>query len=211
MKITIGLSAILLILLYGCNPVQQKQGDVAKQPPAMSVDSTQLDSLVSKDSLRQPANVVNDSLATKLKLIRDNFKRINSIAKWTSVINKELNESTEGGEAVFYYVNGVLEKIVTRHFGETYQQLAEYYLLDKQLSFVFEKEYKYNRPFTYDSAAMKANNDDQYFDINKSQVTTSRSYFEKGKLIQQLRDPAEVLQGEQERLLTGFNSLMALK
>lgn len=48
-------------------------------------------------------------------------------------------ESTEGGEAKYYYQKNKLEKIITRIFGESGQILTEYYLLNGQLSFVYEK------------------------------------------------------------------------
>lgn len=106
---------------------------------------------------------------------------------WTSINTEELSESTEGGVAKFFYLYGLLEKIVTRNFGETFQQLTEYYLLNGQLSFVFEKLHKYNRPLYYDTAAMKENNDIEEFDIDKSEIIEVRSYFINGKLFHQHR------------------------
>jgi hypothetical protein len=59
-------------------------------------------------------------MVESLKPIRENFKRINSTSQWTTITQQELWESTEGGEAKFYYTGNKLEKIVTRHLGETY-------------------------------------------------------------------------------------------
>lgn len=118
----------------------------------------------------------------QLKLIRENCRRINSITHWSAVKTEELFETTEGGKATYYYQNGRLEKITTQNFGETYQQIREYYLMDKQLCFVFEKSFQYNRPMYYDTTAMKENNDTEAFNMDKSKITETRSYFLKGKL-----------------------------
>src|ERR1700722_17403010 len=155
----------------------------------------------------------NEYLQSNLKPIRENFKRINSILKWTSVVTKENNESTEGGETKFYYLNR-LQKIIVRQFGETFQNLKEYYLLNGNLSFVLEKSYKYNRPIYYDSTAMKENDDTTIFDMNKSEIVEIRSYFLNGKLIHQINNQDcgspfydEYLLGEQKRITSEFASI----
>ncbi len=160
---------------------------------------------------------VNEYLTERLKPIRANYKRINSITNWTNIDTKELWETTEGGEAKYYYQKRQLEKITTRHFGETFQQLTEYYLMNGQLSFVFEKSYKYNRPMYYDTAAMKENNDTEAFDFEKSEIVEDRSYFENGKLLHQLNNQDcgspfadDYLLEEQKRIKTGFEKLIEL-
>lgn len=126
----------------------------------------------------------NEYLKDRLKPIQANFKRINSITKWTSIRKKSIEgESAEGGEATFFFKNNRLEKILARHYGEMGQRLIEYYLLNGQLSFVFQKDYQYNRPIFYDVKAMKENNDTETFDFKKSEIMETRNYFEKGNLI----------------------------
>lgn len=121
----------------------------------------------------------------RMKLIRENCKRINSINQWSAIKTKELYETTEGGEATFNYRNGQLEKIVTQNFDETFQQVREYYMTDGQLIFVFEKSFKYNLPMYYESTIMKENDDTKAFDMDKSVITESRSYFDNGILFRQ--------------------------
>lgn len=159
--------------------------------------------------------LVNDYLKEKLQQIRKNFKRINSITNWTSIDTKELSESSEGGEVKFYYQNEKLEKLVTHHYGEMGQLLTEYYLLNGQLSFVFEKSYKYKRPLYYDATLMKSNNDAVVFDLEKSEVTEYRSYFDNRKLVHQIsnHDNAspladEYLLEEEKRIKTNFNEVI---
>lgn len=144
----------------------------------------QNDTISIKESLNEDDMDTNEYLKNRLKHIQVNFKRINSITKWTSIKKKSIEgESAEGGEATYYYKNKRLEKIMARHYGETGQVLIEYYLLNGNLSFVFEKDYKYNRPLFYDEKAMKENNDTEAFDFEKSEITETRNYFEKGSLI----------------------------
>lgn len=128
---------------------------------------------------------MNDYLKEELSPIRANFKRINSISlkNWSLVLQKELHESTQGGVATFYYWNSNLEKIVVRYFGEAGQVLTEFYLLNRELSFVLERSYNYNRPIYWDSMHMKENNDTEVFDYEKSEIIEDRSYFIKGKMV----------------------------
>ena len=177
-----------------------------------------VDTIVLKEAHNEDDLVVNEYLLDKLKPIRENFKRINSTEKWTSSDTIELWESLEGGEAAFYYLNNKLERIITRHFGETYQLLTEYYLLNGQVSFVLEKSYKYNRPLFYDSIAMKENNDNQVWDFDKSEIIEDRSYFSNGRLIHQISNQdcgspftEDYLAEEQKRIKDSFDKLMKLK
>jgi hypothetical protein len=179
------------------------------------VDSLQRDTVELKETFDQEDLPVNDYLTEKLQPIRDNFKRINSIASWTANKTKDIWETPEGGIAKFYYLNKQLEKITTRHFGETFQLLTEYYILNGQLSFVFEKSYKYNRPMYYDSTAMKENNDIEAFDFEKSEIMEDRSYFENGKLLHQLNSEDcgspfadDYLREEQKRIKADFEKLI---
>ena len=183
----------------------------------LTVDSLLRDTVELKETFNQEDLPVNEYLTERLKPIRANFKRINSITNWTTIDKKDLWETTEGGEAKFYYSNGQLEKITTRHFGETFQQLTEYYLLKGQLSFVFEKSYKYNRPMYYDSTSMKENNDTEAFDFEKSEIIEDRSYFDNGKLLHQIDSQDcgspfadNYLLEEQKRIKSDFEKLIKL-
>lgn len=176
------------------------------------------DTVELKETFNEEDIPENEYLTDRLKLIRANFKRINSITNWTSIDTEELSESTEGGKAKFYYKNRQLEKIVTCNYGEIGQLLTEYYLLDEQLSFVFEKSYNYNRPFYYESTAMKENNDTEAFDFDKSEIIEDRSYFENGKLLHQINNQDcgspfadGYLLEEQKRIKTNFDKLVKQK
>jgi len=204
------------VFLFSCNSMQQKSEDSTVHSSKAKTDTLIADTVL-RETFKQEDFVDNEYLSEKLKPIRSNFKRINSIEKWSSKETKELNETTEGGEAIFYYSNTGLEKIATRHFGETFQRLTEYYLLDGQLSFVFEKVYKYNRPIYYDSASMKENKDNETFDEDKSEIEEDRSYFENRRLIHQISNQdcgspfsEEYLMNEQKRIETDFGQLRSM-
>lgn len=153
--------------------------------PKMAAFSViQQDTTRIKESCNEEDIQANEYLKDRLKPIQANFKRINSITQWTAIKKKIIEgESAEGGEAAYYYKGNRLEKIMARHYGEMGQLLIEYYLMNGKLSFVFEKDYKYNRPLFYDVKAMKENNDTEAFDFEKSEIIETRNYFEKGNLI----------------------------
>ena len=134
---------------------------------------------------------------------------------WSRVQKVELYESTEGGEAIFYYLRGQPQKITTQYLGETGQQRTIFYLRGGQpaLVLVLERTYQYNRPMNYDSAAMRANADTEVFDFAKATIATTRSYFDHGQLLYQATSPANdsaaYLLREQRRLTTQLHSLLA--
>jgi len=195
---------------YGQTETNKKNSSTA--------DNLQPDTVHLKVSYKQNDIPVNEYLAERLKPIRQNFKDINSITNWTSIDTQNLWLTTEGGKAKFYYENENLTKIITRQYGETFQKLTEYYLLNGKLSFVFEKSYKYNRPIYYDSTEMKENNDKETFDFEKSEIQEDRSYFEEGKLIRKIESgdcgapfASEYLLAEQKRIKDNFEKLIKLK
>lgn len=185
--------------------------------PSAKIDSLFRDTSELKEAFNQEDLPVNEYLTDQLKPIRANFKRINSIAKWTTIKTKSNWETTEGEEAKFYFLNGQLEKITTRHFGKTFQLLTEYYLLNGKLSFVLSKSYKYNRPTQRDSTSIKTDINTKAIDLEKSEVVEDRSYFENGKLLHQINSQDcgspfadDYLLGEQKRISADFEKLLKL-
>jgi len=180
-----GLLLLIGAALNGCcaAPAKEKRAGIT----SVHADSTTVQRPLLIPDTISSKTVFTDTIPAnrqeQLKPIRENFRRINAITTWTAVVKRDLWESTEGGVAAFYYLNGTLEKIIVRHFGEMYQQLTQYYLLNAQLSFVLERTYHYNRPMYYDSTAMKENGDTEAFDIKKSKITIVRGYLRNNRLI----------------------------
>ena len=78
--------------------------------------------------------------------IRPNFQRINNTKHWAWTEEKETWElSLEGAIITCYYSDSGLEKIVAKIYGESYNSVIEYYLLNGQLSFVYDKTQKYTK------------------------------------------------------------------
>jgi len=206
------------VFICSCGTDENKVTKTETELNSVSAAHRQPDTLNRNGKFKEENLTVNDDFTKRLFLIKANVKRINSITNWAIIDTEELWETSEGGEAKYYYHNGQLEKIITQHFGETFQQLTEYYLLDGQLSFVFEKSYKYNRPIYYDTTAMKENKDTEAYDFKKSAIVENRSYFEKGKLLQQLNNhnystpfTDNQLLKEHNRLKADFEQLIKLR
>lgn len=208
---------LFVALNFSCWTDKNKSTQTQTRLHSVSVDSLENNTIQLGETFNEEDVPVNEYLTERLKPIRTNFKRINSISNWTYIDTKELSETIEGGEAKYYYQNEQLEKIVTRQFGETFQQLTEYYLMNGQLSFVFEKSYKYNRPIYYDSTAMKENNDTEAFDFVKSEIVEHRSYFDNGKLLHQVNNQDcgspftdDYLLEQEKRIKVDFEKLIKL-
>jgi hypothetical protein len=215
MKCTIPYCLLLFVFLFtiGCGNNRTNQTTDEQDADSGSI----VDEAYSGGALTD-ATIPDADLSARLKPIRENFRRINAVKQWSEVRERTLWETTEGGDARFYYAGGSLEKVVTRQYGETFQELVEYYLLDGQLSFVFETFYRYNRPFDYDSAAMMMNDDTEAFDFGKSEKSEIRSYFENGELLLRVdgKDASspvrnEYLREEQRRMTTVFRELLKLE
>lgn len=139
----------------------------------------------------------NDKVKSEeIKTIKANFSRINSIKKWTKIKEVETDDSTEGGFINYYFLNDKLKKIVVRKFGESGQYLAEYYLLNNKLSFVFEQDTTYNFPLYW-----------KEFNDKKSKIEEFRYYFEDRKLILFI-GKSENYKTESENTLVEFDQLI---
>ncbi|MEI3791979.1 MULTISPECIES: hypothetical protein [unclassified Chryseobacterium] len=93
--------------------------EIGKHQLPASLQVISSDTVKIKESFRENDIAVNEYLTDRLKPIRANFKRINSITQWSSIKKKDIEgESAEGGEAVFYEQKGRLEKITARLYGE---------------------------------------------------------------------------------------------
>jgi hypothetical protein len=206
----------ILLILPSCKS-SLSSDTTAMDSDTIAVDTLAIDSLGSKGVFNNEDLPTKDQLEYRIKEIRENFKRINSIASWTSIDVIPLTESTENGEAKLYYENKKLEKFITQHYGEMGKLLTEYYLKDGQISFVFEKSYNYNRPIYYDTVAMKENNDTEAFDLTKSEIEEYRSYFYNNRLIHQIKSPQNTLLlnddnllEEQNRIIINFDKYLKL-
>jgi hypothetical protein len=212
--------SFLIITVVSCESKNEGEENVSQKPQELEnlpPKTKSTDTILLTETFQEDDVIANEYLTKELEPIRKNFKRINSTNDWTAIKTQEIWETTEGGEANYYYSGDTLEKIVLRLFGENFQLICEFYMLNGKLSFVFEKSYNYNRPIFWDSIVMKENNDKQIFDVESSEIQEERSYFENGKLLHisvssdcgaPFAD--EYLLEEQKRLTELFERLLVL-
>ena len=177
---------IVLIILFGC-----------------TVSFAQKQKIILTES-QQSETLIENNQNSDIKLIQANFKRINTIGKWSKITQYETDDSADGGYINYYYNNDKLEKIVVRKFGESGQYLAEYYLLKAKLSFVFEKDLKYNVPYYL-----------KEFNYDDSEIIEDRFYYLNNKLITYKSNQDDgapfsdsFIKNEEKRVLKEFNQLL---
>ncbi len=177
---------IVLIILFSC-----------------TVSFAQKQKVILKES-QQSETLIENNQTSDIKLIQANFKRINKIGKWSKITQYETDDSADGGYINYYYNNDKLEKIVVRKFGESGQYLAEYYLLKAKLSFVFEKDLKYNVPYYL-----------KEFNYDDSEIIEDRFYYLNNKLITYKSNQDDgapfsdsFIKNEEKRVLKEFNQLL---
>lgn len=213
MKGRYGLGILILLVFINFGYAKSFNDEFSGHADKITKDTAKIKAASHEDDI-----AANEYLKDRLKPIQTNFKRINSITKWTSIQKKSIEgESAEGGEATFFFKGKHLEKVLAIHYGEIGQALIEYYLLNGQLSFVFQKDYKYNRPMFYDVKAMKENNDTEAFDFKKSEIMETRNYFEKGHLFHIVNSQdcgapfsGEYMAEEEKSMQEDFKRLMKL-
>ena len=103
--------------------------------------------------------------------------------KYEKVTVPDNGNTTEGGEAVYYYENKRLKVIVAGYFGETGKSHEEVYFGDNYPIFVYKERHVYNAPATdkkFNEKKTKVYQERYYFDSNKNLI---RYIDEKGKII----------------------------
>jgi len=208
------ITILIISTLVSCESTGQKVNNGQEYSDKGNSSKKDKDSFLIKESVNQVDKPTNEYLTERLKPIRENFKRINSIPMndWSSVVTQYLEGTNEGGEVTYYHWNNELDKIVTKEYGETFQVLTEYYLMNRKLSFVYQKALKYNRSIWKQKPEQE---DKEVFDIAKSEIEETRSYFENGKLINQIISEdcgspfsEEYLQEQQKEIIYNFNRVL---
>lgn len=140
-----------------------------------------------------------------IKSIRDNFNRINAKKDWKKVDSLDLLEGDS--QSVFYYSNKGLEKLVHTNFGEYGKKIVEYYVLNNNISFVSERELKYNS-----NATLKE------FDSKKTTLEQTKYYFQNDTLFDIVsnqdcgsRFADDFVTAENKRIHEDFDRILKLK
>lgn len=139
------------------------------------------------------------STSEDIKNIRAMYKDIRDHYETYDTTAAEVwDESTEGGEVIGYYDDGDLKLMEVWLYGETRRSKTEYYYNNGQLFFVFDVDYKYNRPIYWDEETAAQNNDTEAFDDDKTVILENRYYFKDEQLIRWIKHNKEKVDSDDE-------------
>ena len=128
----------------------------------------------------------NINVESKIDQIRKDYKSTNAIKNYIVKEIEDDEQSIEGGVIRYYFQNGIVKKIITEYFGETWRGATEYYIKNGKVYFIFNRTEKYNVPY-YINADWYRENDveiGEVFDSKKSEIFEKRYYFDENmKLI----------------------------
>lgn len=202
---------VLILLAISCSKDKNKKKRSGTNSNSLSVEILHKDTMRLKETFNEDDVPLNGYLEKQLKPIRENFKRINSITIWSNIVVKEIRKNKNYEVVKYYYKNGHLEKIISRQFEGSLYQLTEYYLMNKQLSFVFEKSYQANKSNDSSKVVNREITDTAEIDIENNEILESKNYFEAGKLLHQSNSQdcgspftADYLNEEQKRIERDF-------
>lgn len=89
--------------------------------------------------------------------------------------------STDGGAAVGYFKpDGKLSIAFCWLHGETGKRFRSFHFADDELAYSILLDSRYNRPYYWDEAERKENNDTEVFDPAKTTTTSTAYFFENG-------------------------------
>ncbi len=109
------------------------------------------------------------------KIVDDKCKSINELNfTYDSSEIDIFDFSTEGGLAKAFYNHNNLVLIKVELFFELGKIYKEFYFENSEIIFVLQQKFAYNRPIYYDEETAKENNDNEYFDLNKTIIIESK-------------------------------------
>ncbi|WP_299892519.1 hypothetical protein [uncultured Lacinutrix sp.] len=127
----------------------------------------------------------NDEIINNFKKEYDQIK--DCLYNYDKKVINSANESNEGKQIIGYYDKNNIKLIEVLSFGETGKRKIEYYFNKEQLFFVYDSDYRYNRPIYWNEKEAKKNNDSESFDIKKTTSSEDMYYFYNGQLIRWIR------------------------
>lgn len=126
------------------------------------------------------------SAQNKESLIKEIDLRCNQIREnlnvYDTITSKIWDESTEGGQITGYYENKEIKLIEIIWYGESGKNQLDYYFDKGKLIFALDQKFSYNRPIYWDEKAAIENDDDEFYDPDKTIVTAESYYFKNEKL-----------------------------
>jgi hypothetical protein len=112
-----------------------------------------------------------DSVEIRIKEIRKECDRINKDSSKFKVVQEDINDqSAEGGILKKMYDSNTLRKAVLIFFGETGQSTSEYYLLNGEIIFVYQREERYKSPIYMGKTELKSQEENRFYFKNKKLI-----------------------------------------
>ena len=145
-------------------------------------------------------NLINfgaSDIEGKIAQIRKDFSSTNAVKNYVIKEVEDPDQSTDGGVVKYYLQDGVVKKIVAEYFGESGNNLTEYYIKNGKVYFIFDKTEKYNVPYYVDSKWYKENEikNGEIFDKRKSKFFEKRYYFDENeKLIRYIDENKKIFE-----------------
>ena len=143
----------------------------------------------------------NVNVESKIAQIRKDYKSTNDIKNYIVKEIEDDEQSIEGGVIRYYFQNGIVKKIITEYFGETWRGTTEYYIKNGKVYFIFDKSEKYNVLYYVDSKWYKENEikNGEVFDKRKSKFSEKRYYFDENeKLIRYIGENKKIVENGQK-------------
>ena len=78
----------------------------------------------------------NINVESKIDQIRKDYKSTNAIKNYIVKEIEDDEQSIEGGVIRYYFQNGIVKKIITEYFGETWRGTTEYYVKNEKVYFI---------------------------------------------------------------------------
>ena len=124
----------------------------------------------------------NINVESKIDQIRKDYASTNAIKNYIVKEIEDDEQSIEGGVIRYYFQNGIVKKIITEYFGETWRGTTEYYVKNGKVYFIIDKTEKYNVPY-------KISEKRYYFDENMKLI---RYVGENKKIVENVQKLKEI-------------------
>ena len=149
-------------------------------------------------------NLINfgaSDIEGKIVQIREDFSSTNAVKNYVIKEVEDSEQSTDSGVVKYYLQDGVVKKIVAEYFGESGNNLTEYYIKNGKVYFIFDKTEKYNVPYYVNADWYKRDNMKvgEVFDSRKSKISEKRYYFDENmKLIRYVGENKKIVENVQK-------------
>jgi hypothetical protein len=112
-----------------------------------------------------------DSVEKWIIQINADYATINSdTTKFTKTEKDIFGQSSEGGLLKMYHEGGIVRKAILTLYGENGQVTNEYYLVNGQLIFLFQKGMRYKRPINEGRTEIQGQDEDRFYFRNKKLI-----------------------------------------